>query len=155
MQVWLSPAAELMRPDASPPFTMVGFVAGARSKRVAALPHAEIARRLLLQLDAMFGSASDPTPATSSCDGYVVKDWADHPFTYGAYSHPTVGADGVRQALASPVHGVLLFAGEATHEAINPCLQGAMETGEKAAGLALELLAEVGSQPAAGSRSRL
>ena len=34
-EVWLSPAAELMRPDAKPPFTIVGFVAGERAERVA------------------------------------------------------------------------------------------------------------------------
>ena len=29
--------------------------------------------------------------------------------------------------------GSLFFAGEATHEGVNPCMQGALETGERAA----------------------
>ena len=38
-----------------------------------------------------------------------------------------------RDALAAPVDSVLFFAGEATHPAINPCMQAALETGERAA----------------------
>lgn len=40
---------------------------------------------------------------------------------------------GDREALAAPVAGSLFFAGEATHPAINPCLQMALQTGERAA----------------------
>ena len=65
-EVWLSPAAELMRPDAAPPYTIVGFVAGARAERVGRLPHADIAHRMLAQLDGMFGSGDDPHPASST-----------------------------------------------------------------------------------------
>ena len=36
-------------------------------------------------------------------------------------------------ALAAPVGNVLYFAGEATHPAVNPCMQAALETGERAA----------------------
>ena len=38
-----------------------------------------------------------------------------------------------RDALAAPVGDVLFFAGEATHDAVNPCMQAALETGERAA----------------------
>lgn len=38
-----------------------------------------------------------------------------------------------RAALAASVHGTVFFAGEATHKAVNPCLQAAFETGEQAA----------------------
>ena len=51
-QVWLTPAAELMSPNALPPYAIVGFVAGERAARVAALPAAEAARLLLLQVAA-------------------------------------------------------------------------------------------------------
>ena len=40
---------------------------------------------------------------------------------------------GDREALAAPVAGTLFFAGEATHPAINPCIQFALQTGEHAA----------------------
>jgi len=132
-EVWLSPAAELMRPDAAPPYTIVGFVAGARAERVGRLPHADIARRMLAQLDGMFGSSDDPHPASSSCDGFLVKDWAAHPHVHGAYSHPTRGAHGARPALGEAAHGCVFLAGEACHAGVNPCIHGAMETGEQAA----------------------
>ena len=40
---------------------------------------------------------------------------------------------GDRDELAKPVADTLFFAGEATHPAINPCLQAAIETGQRAA----------------------
>jgi monoamine oxidase len=123
---------------------------------------------MLTQLDAMFGTAAEPRPASSACDGFLVKDWSAHPRTYGAYSHPTLGAAGQRSALGlaahapwpcmqvlttapwSPhrsalglaAHGAIFFAGEVCHEGINPCVHGAMETGERAAQRALEALGE-------------
>ncbi len=76
----------------------------------------------------------------------------------GGYSYPTLGAHrGDREALAAPVAGSLFFAGvrrkvlravlrrkslippfipssgEATSTAVNPCVQGAMDTGKRAA----------------------
>ena len=89
----------------------------------------------------MFGTAEDPHPASGSCESYLVKDWAEQPHTFGAYSHPTLGAAGQRAVLATEVHGgALLFAGEASHLGINPCIHGAMETGERAAEQASALL---------------
>merc|ERR1719331_530803 len=76
---------------------MVGFVAGARAERVARLPEAEIARKMLLQLDAMFGTAERPHPASDACEGYLVKNWRTHPRTHGAYSHPTLHAGGAQR----------------------------------------------------------
>ena len=150
-QVWLTPAAVLMEADCPPPYAIVGFVAGARATRVAELPEDEIARKLLLQLDAMFGTRERPHPASDSCEGYLVKNWRTHPRTHGAYSHPTLHAHGARPALGACAHGAVFFAGEATHEGVNPCIHGAMETGEKAAHKARALISS-GGEPA---RSRL
>jgi predicted NAD/FAD-dependent oxidoreductase len=47
-----------------------------------------------------------------------------------------------RSALGLAAHGAIFFAGEACHEGINPCVHGAMETGERAAQRALEALGE-------------
>ena len=163
-EVWLTPAAEALGPRAQPPFIMIGFVAGARSVRVGRLPHAEIARRTLLQLDAMFGTADEPHPATSCCDDYRVVNWAEREHAHGAYTHPTLGATGARAALAAPAGDGLFFAGEATHAGVNPCIHGAMETGERAAGLAREALSRrreaarvtnIGNAGAPARRSRL
>ena len=151
-EVWLTPAAVLMAPDCPPPYAIVGFVAGARASRVADLPDEEIARKMLLQLDAMFGTNEAPHPASDSCEGYLVKNWKTHPRTHGAYSHPTLHAHGKRPALGACANRAIFFAGEATHEGINPCIHGAMETGERAAERARALLAGGGD---AALRSRL
>jgi monoamine oxidase len=57
--------------------------------------------------------------------------------------------DGDREALAAPVAGSVFFAGEATHDAVNPCMQAALETAQRAARQVAESL---GGGPA---RSRL
>lgn len=45
-------------------------------------------------------------------------------YVRGAYTYPSFGAEeGDRAALAAPVAGRLFFAGEATNESINPCMQ--------------------------------
>lgn len=157
-EVWLSPAADLMSADSKPPYTMVGFVAGARAERVGRLAEADVARGMLTQLDAMFGTPADPRPASESCDGYLVKNWAAHPLTYGAYSHPTIGASGQRPKLSGLAHGAITFAGEATHEGVNPCVHAAMETGELAAERMCHLLRQRQDGPKSGgggARSRL
>ena len=50
------------------------------------------------------------------------------------YTYPTLHAQvGDRDVLAAPIGTTVFFAGEATHAAINPCMQAAMETGQRAA----------------------
>jgi len=98
----------------------------------------------------MFGTVAEPHPASAACEAHLVKNWADHPHALGAYSHPTIGALGARSALCQPVGGVLFFCGEACHEGINPCVHGAMETGERAAEQAAASLITAGV-----TRSRL
>jgi monoamine oxidase len=118
-----------------------GFLAGERGDAVAAIGDAEAARRFVAQLDDMFGSASDPKPASSSLVRYEVFDWSKVEWVGGAYSYPTFGAEaGDREALAAPVGGTLFFAGEATHPDVNPCMQAALESGETAAVACLKTL---------------
>lgn len=148
-----------MGPHAEPPFTLVGFVSGARADRLATLPHPELARLLCAQLDAMFGTVGRPHPASQACTAHLVKDWAQAPHARGAYSYPTPSALGARGQLSAPVGGRLFFCGEACHEGINPCIHGAMETGQRAAEEAAASLQqgerEAPMEPAEGARSRL
>ena len=61
-------------------------------------------------------------------------DWSREKHFYGAYTYPTLHAQvGDRDVLAEPIGTTVFFAGEATHAAINPCMQAAMETGSRAA----------------------
>jgi monoamine oxidase len=62
-------------------------------------------------------------------------DWQTDPFSRGAYSYGTVGADGAQKALASPVESTLFFAGEATDATgHNGTVHGAIASGRRAAG---------------------
>lgn len=64
---------------------------------------------------------------------YVYYHWSKHPFIRGAYSSPTVHAQGMRHLLASPLQDRLFFAGEATNVTACACVHTAMETGTRAA----------------------
>ena len=64
-----------------------------------------------------------------------------HAFTLCVSTYLMLGAEAGcsgRDALARPVDNTLFFAGEATHPAVNPCLQAAWETGLSAANLVKE-----------------
>jgi monoamine oxidase len=62
--------------------------------------------------------------------------WNASPFIQGAMSAAVPGAQGSRRALAEPV-GCMYFAGEATHETLWGTIDGAWESGERAAEAAL------------------
>ncbi|QDZ19245.1 amine oxidase [Chloropicon primus] len=111
---------------------MVGFVCGDRAKRMAEMPEDEIVSSSLAQLDEMFGSRVEERPASSAFLSYYIKNWSEEPFIRGAYSYPCKAKEGDRGLLRKSV-GSLFFAGEATHEGVNPCMQGALETGQLAA----------------------
>ena len=134
------------------PHVVTGFLCGVFAQEAQALGEGETVRRALEQLDEMFrsgdgsgdgndnnkgstSSSSSSSPASDALVASRVVDWSLDPWALGAYSHPSLGAHpGDRRALASPeAQNALFFAGEATHEAVNPCLQAAIETGERAA----------------------
>lgn len=73
-------------------------------------------------------------PASSSFVGGIVFDWSKVPYIKGAYTYPTIGAFGSREVLSKPIDKMIFFAGEATHLGVNPCMQGALDTGDRVAG---------------------
>jgi monoamine oxidase len=70
------------------------------------------------------------------------KAWSEDKFAGGSYTHPSVGCDRkTRDLLAkSEWSDCLFFCGEGTNASVNPCLQGAFETGVRAAKEVLESL---------------
>jgi monoamine oxidase len=67
-------------------------------------------------------------------DAAYFHDWQNDPFSRGAYSYGSVGADGAQQALAAPVENTLFFAGEATDTTgHNGTVHGAIASGRRAA----------------------
>jgi monoamine oxidase len=66
-------------------------------------------------------------------------DFRTDPASLGAYSYARLGAGSVRRALATPVGGVLFFAGEATDEDQPGTVEGALSSGDRAARQVLDL----------------
>lgn len=61
--------------------------------------------------------------------------WAHDPFARGGYAHLPPGHANARAALATPLDGVLFFAGETTAYDSNPqTVHGALDSGTRAAG---------------------
>ena len=67
--------------------------------------------------------------------------WAHDPFARGSYSHALPGHAGDRAVLAAPVDSRLFFAGEATSPNFFSTAHGARDSGERAAGEVVGLLA--------------
>jgi monoamine oxidase len=72
--------------------------------------------------------------------GWWTHDWSADPFSRGAYSYVLAGGSTARRRLGEPVDGTLWIAGEATHETESGTVAGALASGAKAAGGAIEAL---------------
>ena len=127
-EIWLSSSSN------QGVFVLVGFAMGHRADRIARLDTADVLRRFLNQLDAIFGTVKQPHPATTACVAFKINDWSQDLFARGAYTYPSPGCLPERTRLAEPLYDHrIFFAGEATNSDLNPCLQGAMDTGIDAA----------------------
>lgn len=104
------------------------FVAGDLAGELDRMPEHIVFKRAIEQLDMIFDTSCAEHVTTKK-----IVSWSQERLVQGAYTHPTVNAGDARMMLAAPVANTLFFAGEATHTGVNPCLQGAMETGERAA----------------------
>jgi monoamine oxidase len=76
-----------------------------------------------------------------------VTRWNAAPYILGAMSAAAPGAQPLRKVLSEPI-GCMYFAGEATHETLWGTVDGAWESGERAAEAALR---RIGALPAAES----
>jgi monoamine oxidase len=66
--------------------------------------------------------------------------WNNEPWVLGAWSAAAPGAQPARKILTEPVSGRIFFAGEATHESLWGTVNGAWESGERAADAVLKLI---------------
>jgi monoamine oxidase len=73
--------------------------------------------------------------------------WNASPFVQGAMSVAPPGAQAQRRVLAEPL-GTIYFAGEATHETLWGTVDGAWESGERAAEAALKRIGALREEPA-------
>ena len=102
-------------------------------------------------LKKLFGGDIAATAKKSS-----VTRWNASPFTLGAMSVAAPGGQGSRKILTEPL-GNLFFAGEATHETLWGTVDGAWESGERAAEAALRkigALTDPNATPERGTSQR-
>ena len=73
---------------------------------------------------------------------YVLNDarWNNEPWVLGAISAAAPGAQSARKVLAEPISGRIFLAGEATHETRWGTVNGAWDSGERAADAVVKLL---------------
>ena len=97
----------------------------------------------------LFGSDAAAAVKKSS-----VTRWDAAPFALGAMSAAAPGAQPLRKTLAEPI-GCMFLAGEATHENLWGTIDGAWESGERAAEAALRRIGALrDTEPAARPRSQ-
>ncbi len=107
---------------------LIGVVAADAARRLERRSDAEIVAGLRRALSAAFGTTV-PEPS-----GVVVTRWAADPYARGAYSYPAVGSSPAdRDALARPIGGRLLLAGEATSRDAFATVHGAYLSGRRQA----------------------
>ena len=125
---------------------LVGFILGADADEWGDQPRAERARAVCDQLVEFFGPQAG-TPAA-----YLEQNWADEAWSAGCYVGvlPPGALTRYGDALRQPV-GPLIWAGTETAEVWNGYMDGAIESGERAA---REALARVGSGQWAVSSTR-
>lgn len=134
------------------PHVLVGFIAGTRADEASKLHPDEVVKRFLDQIDIVFGKPGDLTPATASLAQSRVIDWSKEHYVRGAYTYPTLGAElGDRCKIRSSVMGTLFFAGEHCNPDMGPTVQGAIETGQRAA-LELEAVVSAAALQPSGSK---
>jgi monoamine oxidase len=66
--------------------------------------------------------------------------WNNEPWVLGAWSAAAPGAQPARKILTEPVSGRIFFAGEATHDSLWGTVNGAWDSGERAADAVLKLI---------------
>ncbi|MDO9298189.1 FAD-dependent oxidoreductase [Bradyrhizobium sp.] len=99
-------------------------------------------------LTRLFGSEAAAAVKKSSA-----TRWNAAPFTLGAMSSAAPGGQGSRKVLTEPF-GCMFLAGEATHETLWGTVDGAWESGERAAEAALRRIGALRDEPAAPARKQ-
>lgn len=118
---------------------VMAWSGGPKAVPLSAMPRGEIVNVALRGFGELFGA---PALASSEFAGAAMHDWIHDPFSRGAYSYVRAGGMSARATLAEPVDGALFFAGEAcSTDGQGGTVNGALETGERAAEQAASVLA--------------
>ena len=127
---------------------IVAWVGGPRAIALSGAAEADLIERAQNGFGALFNT---PELVRKEFEGGLTHDWNRDPFARGEYSYVAVGGGDARAALAAPVDGTLFFAGEATStDGQSGTVNGALETGERAAAEAVASLGANARQPQNG-----
>jgi monoamine oxidase len=122
------------------------IVAWAGGPRATALGGASAADLIRCALEGFGTMLGEPDRTRAEFEAGAVHDWTTDPYARGAYSYVAVGGGDARTALAAPVDDTLFFAGEATsNDGQGGTVNGALETGERAAREAAAVLGATGT----------
>lgn len=108
---------------------LVAWAGGPRASPPGADP-SEIAQTALASLETLFGADAD---IRGQLVGYYYHDWQSDRFARGAYSYVLVGGSDAGRTLAEPLDATLFFAGEATVTEESGTVDGALQSGIRAA----------------------
>jgi monoamine oxidase len=115
---------------------LCAWAAGPRAARLSGATESTIVRAALDSLGTVFGAE---VCAEQELAAAYLHDWQADAFAFGAYSYVIAGARRAREALAAPLDGTLLFAGEAADSGgESGTVAGALESGKRAAREALD-----------------
>jgi monoamine oxidase len=107
------------------------WAGGPRAARLSAkYDFAGLVSVALASLDTLFNHRCDVRSLLAAA---YLHDWAQDPFSHGAYSYVAVGGATARDDLAKPLDDTLFFAGEATDSDESATVTGALLSGERAA----------------------
>lgn len=124
-------------PEKSPIIT--GWAPFRSAERLSGRPESFVVERSLQTLGELLAVSSEDLQR--ELERAYFHDWQIDPFSRGAYSYGTVGADGAQQLLAAPLEKTLFFAGEATDTSgHNGTVHGAIASGHRAAREILQTL---------------
>ncbi|KYR02697.1 putative amino oxidase [Tieghemostelium lacteum] len=139
-QIWMDGAPNRKVPQGKDAeFVTVGFITGDQAISISSLSPLYQIKAMLDQLDAMFGTPQDWTPASSSYISHITYDWKKNPYVRGAYSYPSIVpsssykyTESPSHILSEPLHERVYFAGEHTATEYElSTLNGALETGKR------------------------
>jgi monoamine oxidase len=119
---------------------LVGWAGGPHGARLAGRRAGEVLRAALASLARGLGRAA--VELEELLDGADVVDWTRDPLARGGYAVFPAGSCGASEALARSVAETLFFAGEATAGAHAGTVEGALRSGERAAGEVLASLSD-------------
>jgi monoamine oxidase len=110
---------------------LVGWAGGPDAARLAGRPEQEVVRAAVASAARGLGERVSALEAV--LDGATVVDWTRDPFALGGYAVFPVGSGEASSELGRSIERTLFFAGEATAGAWAGTVDGALESGARAA----------------------